>query len=107
MIIMKYQIHSSRLLLAMACVVASFAANAQDKPVMAADHPAIFPKGRRVPEDNFTGAAWVHSLIGSDSSFNIPVASVTFEPGARTRWHTHAGGQGLIGRKAELPGCNP
>jgi quercetin dioxygenase-like cupin family protein len=57
---------------------------------------SIFPKGTRVPESNFTGVAWVHPLINPDTVFNIPVASVTFEPGARTHWHSHGAGQGII-----------
>lgn len=60
------------------------------------DRESLFPKGTKVPAGNFTGAAWVHGLIESDSAFNIPIASVTFEPGARTKWHTHGGGQALI-----------
>jgi quercetin dioxygenase-like cupin family protein len=28
--------------------------------------------------------------------FSFPVASVTFEPGARTYWNSHGGGQGII-----------
>lgn len=57
---------------------------------------SIFPKGERVSTANFTGAAWVYNFIETDSSFNIPVVHVTFEPGARTYWHSHAGGQVLI-----------
>jgi len=93
---MRYQINSAKLLLGMACVCTSFIASAQDKPAVTAEQQAIFPRGSKAPESNFTGAAFVHPLIDPDSIFNIPVASVTFEPGARTHWHTHAGGQGLI-----------
>lgn len=93
---MKNQISKSGLLLAIVCVLAGYWASAQDKPVVTNDQQKIFPKGKRVPEANFTGAAWVHPLIESDSVFNIPVSTVTFEPGARTHWHTHAGGQGLV-----------
>lgn len=57
---------------------------------------SIFPKGQLAPASNFTGKAWVHPLIQADSVFNIPVSSVTFEPGARTYWHSHGGGQGII-----------
>lgn len=96
MISMRNQVSLFKLLLAGVCLFSGSLANAQDKPVASTGEQAIFPKGRRVPEGNFTGAAWVHPLIESDSAFNIPVASVTFEPGARTHWHTHAGGQGLI-----------
>lgn len=56
----------------------------------------IFPKGQRAPATNFIGTVWVYELVKADSSFNIPVGNVTFEPGARTHWHTHAGGQVLL-----------
>ena len=71
-------------------------ANAQDKSDSLQNQKLIFPKGTKAPSVNFTGTAWVYGLIEADSAFNIPVASVTFEPGARTRWHTHGGGQALI-----------
>ena len=60
------------------------------------DSEAIFPKGRRAPANNFTGTVWVQSLIEADSAFTIPVGYVTFEPGSRTHWHSHAGGQALL-----------
>ncbi|KAA6440877.1 cupin domain-containing protein [Dyadobacter flavalbus] len=57
---------------------------------------SIFPRGQRVPANNFTGKAWVQQLILPDSAFNIPVGNVTFEAGARTYWHSHPGGQALL-----------
>ena len=60
------------------------------------DPDAIFPKGQRAPANNFTGTVWVQQLIETDSAFNIPVGYVTFEPGARSYWHSHAGGQVLL-----------
>ncbi len=60
------------------------------------DSDAIFPKGQRAPASNFTGTVWVQSLIEADSAFTIPVGYVTFEPGARSNWHSHAGGQALL-----------
>lgn len=77
-------------------IIAGFLARAQNKPGTSPEQTVIFPKGQRVPPNNFTGTAWVHQLIEADSAFNIPVGNVTFEPGARTHWHTHAGGQALL-----------
>lgn len=74
----------------------SLLSNAQIKQDSANGINTIFPKGQKAPQANFTGAVWVHGLIEADSAFNIPVASVTFEPGARSFWHTHEGGQALI-----------
>ena len=85
-----------KLQLAAILISTSFLASAQDKSDTAQSQKSIFPKGQKAPQNNFTGAVWVHGLIEADSAFNIPVASVTFEKGARTRWHTHGGGQALI-----------
>ncbi len=71
-------------------------ASAQTRTVESADTSVIFPKGQRAPNTSFTGTVWVQPLIEPDSAFNIPVGYVTFEPGARSHWHSHAGGQALL-----------
>lgn len=48
------------------------------------------------PEDWFTGAVRIDSLFNPNESRRAAAASVTFEPGARTAWHTHPLGQTLI-----------
>ena len=48
------------------------------------------------PEDWFTGSVRVDSLFEPNESRNAAGYSVTFEPGARTAWHTHPLGQTLI-----------
>ena len=35
-------------------------------------------------------------MVMSDSTFNTSVGNVTFEPGTRTNWHYHPGGQVLL-----------
>jgi quercetin dioxygenase-like cupin family protein len=77
-------------------IFASFKANAQTRTESVTDTDVIFSKGQRAPTTNFTGIVWVQQLIEPDSSFNIPVGYVTFEPGARSHWHSHAGGQVLL-----------
>lgn len=77
-------------------VLFKFEATAQPRRRAVPNSSAIFPKGERVPDSTFTGIAWVKQLITTDSAFNIPIANVTFEPGARTYWHSHAGGQVLL-----------
>ncbi|HLY58768.1 MAG TPA: cupin domain-containing protein [Stellaceae bacterium] len=44
----------------------------------------------------FTGAVRIDPLIEAPEPARIRGASVTFEPGARTAWHTHPLGQTLI-----------
>ncbi|MCE7072551.1 cupin domain-containing protein [Dyadobacter sp. CY327] len=85
----------NRLLLAFLLTLTHIFVSAQVKDA-GSPSTSIFPKGQLAPASNFTGKAWVHPLIQADSAFNIPVSSVTFEPGARTYWHSHGGGQGII-----------
>jgi len=56
----------------------------------------IFPKGQKIANEYFIGAAWLEMLVYNDSIFNCPIGNVTFEPGARNNWHKHPGGQILL-----------
>src|SRR2546421_3358799 len=53
------------------------------------------PSGRG-PEEYFTGTVRVDPLFEAPDPGRARGASVTFEPGARTAWHTHPLGQTLI-----------
>jgi quercetin dioxygenase-like cupin family protein len=48
------------------------------------------------PEDWFTGSVRIDPLFESNDARRGASANVTFEPGARTAWHTHPLGQTLI-----------
>lgn len=48
------------------------------------------------PADWFTGTVRVDPLFQAPDPARVSGASVTFEPGARTAWHTHPLGQTLI-----------
>ena len=48
------------------------------------------------PAQNFTGAVRVDMLFEPLDGSHASGGSVTFEPGARTAWHSHPGGQILI-----------
>jgi quercetin dioxygenase-like cupin family protein len=48
------------------------------------------------PDDWFTGAVRIDPLFQTSAPARVAGASVTFEPGARTAWHTHPLGQTLI-----------
>ncbi|HYM94585.1 MAG TPA: cupin domain-containing protein [Chitinophagaceae bacterium] len=48
------------------------------------------------PEDWFTGTVRIDNLFQPNESRRAAAANVTFEPGARTAWHTHPLGQTLI-----------
>ena len=48
------------------------------------------------PADWFTGFVRIDPLIQLEAPARVAAATVTFEPGARTAWHTHPLGQTLI-----------
>ena len=50
----------------------------------------------RGPADYFTGAVRIDAPFKAEAPARVGGATVTFEPGARTAWHTHPLGQTLI-----------
>ena len=48
------------------------------------------------PADWFTGTVRIDPLFSPPGPARVAGASVTFEPGARTAWHTHPLGQTLV-----------
>ncbi|RFB96372.1 cupin [Rhizobium leguminosarum bv. trifolii] len=57
----------------------------------AGSRPSMTP-----PADYFTGAVRQDPLMETPEPARMRATSVTFEPGARTAWHTHPLGQTLI-----------
>ena len=53
------------------------------------------PSGKG-PAEYFTGSVRIDPLFGPPDPARVAMALVTFEPGARTAWHTHPLGQTLI-----------
>jgi quercetin dioxygenase-like cupin family protein len=53
------------------------------------------PSGKGPPE-YFTGQVRIDPLFTAPAPARVACASVTFEPGARTAWHTHPLGQTLV-----------
>ena len=84
------------LILAFSCVVivSSCAQEKRDKKQSATN--TVFPKGTKITNDNFKGTAYLKMLMDADSLNPTSVGNVTFEPGARTKWHLHPGGQILL-----------
>ncbi len=62
---------------------------------------SLFGKGERLPAEWFRGNAYLQPLIAKDKNNDFSVGSITFEPGARTNWHTHPKGQVLIVTEGE------
>jgi len=75
----------------------------------------IFKSGSRptkkASSDWFTGTVWQDPIIEAPEPARIRALNVSFEPGARTAWHTHPLGQtlyvvtgtGLIGLRNKAP----
>lgn len=57
---------------------------------------SIFPQGNKGPSELFVGNAYNYGLVPNDTIYNTLIGNVYFEPGARSNWHTHPGGQILI-----------
>lgn len=61
------------------------------------DFDTVFPQGSVNPYGKFfTGTSYLTMLNPGESVFNCPIGNVTFEPGCRTFWHKHTGGQILL-----------
>ena len=60
----------------------------------------LFPAGsrptKRAPDEYFTGTVWQDPVIVAEAPARLVTFRVSFEPGARTAWHTHPLGQTLI-----------
>jgi quercetin dioxygenase-like cupin family protein len=60
----------------------------------------IYPAGSRPSgagsPDYFTGTVRMDPLVSTPAPSRLRGVTVTFEPGARTAWHTHPLGQTLI-----------
>lgn len=65
----------------------------------------ITPSGsvptKRAPASYFTGTVWQDPVVETPAPARLNATRVTFEPGARTAWHTHPLGQTLY----VLAGC--
>jgi 4-carboxymuconolactone decarboxylase len=79
-------------MLAMMALLTGWSSHAQTLVIARAGSRPI----RQAPAENFTGSARVEMLFEAREGSNASGGSVTFEPGARTAWHSHPGGQILI-----------
>ena len=63
----------------------------QSRIVRAAQRPT-----KQAPGDLFVGTVWQDQLFVPEDPSRLRVTRVSFCPGARTNWHTHAVGQVLF-----------
>lgn len=57
---------------------------------------SVFPKGELLKSKNFTGIVYLKMMGATDSALHTAYGNVTFEPKAKTNWHSHPGGQLLF-----------
>ena len=60
------------------------------------NNDTLFPKGNPLPNDWFSGEAFLTPLIARDKNNEFSAGSVSFDAKARTNWHTHPKGQVLL-----------
>lgn len=68
----------------------------KNKNVTSAQNETLFPKGEKITSNNFSGTVYLKMMGASDTSLHTSFGNVTFEPKARTNWHSHPGGQILF-----------
>ena len=51
---------------------------------------------RQAPAEYFTGTVWQDPIVATPAPARVVANRVSFEPGARTNWHTHPLGQTLL-----------
>jgi quercetin dioxygenase-like cupin family protein len=95
--------YSRYVVIAMACMsmlVGSSAIASAKHSITENDFMILHRNGSRPaqkgPAETFTGSVRVEMLNTAPAPARHAAASVTFEPGARTAWHTHPLGQTLI-----------
>lgn len=70
--------------------------NQKQNKMKTENNTSLYPKGEKLPSDWFSGNAFLTPLVAQDHNNEFSAGSVTFEPGARTNWHTHPKGQTLL-----------
>jgi len=58
--------------------------------------PAGTRPSKKATSDWFTGTVWQDPIIEAPEPARVRALRVSFEPGARTAWHTHPLGQTLV-----------
>lgn len=87
-----------RLILLLTSMATISACNNNKKPetMQEESNTSIFPQGNKITNGYFNGDAYLLLLQEKDRNNDFALGNVTFEPGARTNWHTHPKGQVLI-----------
>lgn len=63
---------------------------ASDSGIVTTGDELTFPLGQQINSDSFTGTVYIAPMIANDDEYHFPATNnVTFEPGARSSWHSH------------------
>lgn len=64
----------------------------ENSGIVASSEELPFSLGQKIESDSFTGNAYIEMMIANDETYNFPQTNhLTFEPGARSSWHSHGG----------------
>lgn len=64
----------------------------EQEGIITASSELPFSLGQKIDSDSFTGTAYIEMMIPNDETYHFPQTNhLTFEPGARSSWHTHGG----------------
>lgn len=78
-------------------IITISACNMDKKSVKtSSQNESVFPKGELLNSNNFSGTVYLKMMGATDSTLHVAYGNVTFEPNARTNWHSHPGGQLLF-----------
>jgi quercetin dioxygenase-like cupin family protein len=75
---------------------ATLAASEASTPPVQSVAPAGSQPSAEGPAETFTGRVRIDPVWTADERLNAAGLWVTFEPGARSHWHTHPAGQRLV-----------
>ena len=85
------------IILGLSAVILTFSSITGATEMKTAPLNTVFGQGEKNPYGEFfTGQTYLQRLSANDETWNSSIANVTFEPGARTNWHKHSGGQILL-----------
>lgn len=85
---------SRKLMFGLSALILTFSTLAGAQEMKKAPLDTVFGQGEPNPYGKyFTGQTYLQRLSANDETWHSSLANVTFEPGARTNWHKHSGGQ--------------
>ena len=75
-----------------ACLILTFTSCTALGEEIASSEELVFPLGFEMSSGAFTGTAYLMPMIENDDTYHFPATNnVSFEPGARSGWHSHGG----------------